>query len=264
MYIALHDFIISRSELKDFVLSKSHKKILKTMNKFLRDGVKDKVANSSDSLPIALEDSVADKEYLKGARRDLPSLKMDVHHRNPRSDTTPRNDQPNQSKKSAENTTKEDLPQTITDRGNPKKKKLMRLEKRQAKLAAKGLSTDPIKVTKAGGTERKTLEEFLKEEPQDGKHKLKVSGYLIVIIELNFNSGFPQVTLVPSNSTPAKSSYDLYTKYQIAIHHDPPSKLSPESYQRFLCTTPLKVIVTLQLTWLCLSGNSCAVLHKRI
>ncbi|KAI8816508.1 arginine-tRNA-protein transferase [Fimicolochytrium jonesii] len=38
------------------------------------------------------------------------------------------------------------------------------------------------------------------------------------------------------------STYALFTKYQIAIHKDPPHKLSPEKYRRFLVDTPLTFI----------------------
>lgn len=54
-----------------------------------------------------------------------------------------------------------------------------------------------------------------------------------------------QVILVPSNSAAAKASFDLYKAYQMAVHHDPATKLKPESFERFLCTSPLQVIIVL-------------------
>jgi arginine-tRNA-protein transferase len=38
-----------------------------------------------------------------------------------------------------------------------------------------------------------------------------------------------------------QSSYDLYCKYQMAIHNDPPEKLSQDSYRRFLIDSPISV-----------------------
>jgi arginine-tRNA-protein transferase len=38
--------------------------------------------------------------------------------------------------------------------------------------------------------------------------------------------------------------FELYKKYQIHIHHDPESKLSPKSFNRFLVDTPLTCAMT--------------------
>lgn len=50
----------------------------------------------------------------------------------------------------------------------------MRMERRNAKLLAKGLPIDHPLANPNADTSRKTLTEFLNEEPKDGKHKLKV------------------------------------------------------------------------------------------
>ncbi|OZJ03769.1 hypothetical protein BZG36_03469 [Bifiguratus adelaidae] len=38
----------------------------------------------------------------------------------------------------------------------------------------------------------------------------------------------------------SKAKYEVYKKYQISVHHDPPSKLSERSFRRFLVDSPLK------------------------
>lgn len=57
---------------------------------------------------------------------------------------------------------------------NPKKAKLIRLERKKQKLAAKGQTLDDVKPRKRRNVE-KSLEDFLAEEPKDGKHRLEVS-----------------------------------------------------------------------------------------
>ena len=48
-----------------------------------------------------------------------------------------------------------------------------------------------------------------------------------------------QLELVPAKSTAA--TYDLYKRYQISVHNDPPSKVSERGFRRFLCDSPLLV-----------------------
>lgn len=208
------------------------------MNKFLKDGIriKDKPDDITECEAMQSE-CVVDKEYLRGATRDLPALEATKLISKKESVPKPsiKTDEPlpesGQSSRQMETSDQKDQHAAPL-----KKKKLMRLERRQAKLAAKGLPADEPLVSSG----KKTVEDFLNEEPKDGKHKLKVSK------EFSFpsaskNSPF-QVTLTPSDSPQAKSSFDLYKAYQMTVHHDPPSKLKPESFQRFLCISPLKVI----------------------
>lgn len=170
---------ICRCELNDFVLSKSHKKILKTMNKFLKDGVKVKEGvapgrdEGDDHRPLSAEDdqgSMMDKEYQKSATRDLPNVKM-----NTRKDSSRTGEEVGPSKAEDQpKASQEERKVPREEQGHPKKKKLMRLERRQAKLAAKGLPLDSSSSSSSGASSRKTVQEFLSEEPKDGKHKLKV------------------------------------------------------------------------------------------
>ncbi|KAI8581570.1 hypothetical protein K450DRAFT_231963, partial [Umbelopsis ramanniana AG] len=47
-----------------------------------------------------------------------------------------------------------------------------------------------------------------------------------------------EIEMEPSSFTAEK--YSLYRKYQIGIHHDPPSKLKEKSFRQFLVDSPLK------------------------
>jgi arginyl-tRNA--protein-N-Asp/Glu arginylyltransferase len=43
----------------------------------------------------------------------------------------------------------------------------------------------------------------------------------------------------------ADESFQVYSKYQMKIHNDPPEKISMKSYERFLVKSPLEVIILL-------------------
>jgi arginine-tRNA-protein transferase len=47
--------------------------------------------------------------------------------------------------------------------------------------------------------------------------------------------------------TPARATdetYDLYRRYQVAVHKDPPRKATRSGFERFLCNSPLGVSQT--------------------
>ena len=46
-----------------------------------------------------------------------------------------------------------------------------------------------------------------------------------------------QLTTVPAAYD--AEAYALYVKYQTRVHHDPPSKLTPDGYANFLCNSPI-------------------------
>lgn len=90
-------------------------------------------------------------------------------------DTSNKSSSLSQKDQSQSSSSQETKPATNqVDHGNPKKKKQMRMERRNAKLLAKGLPIDHPLAKPNADTSRKTLTEFLNEEPKDGKHKLKV------------------------------------------------------------------------------------------
>lgn len=143
------------------------------MNKFLKDGIriKDK-PDSSEAAETMQSEGVIEKEYLRGATRDLPALDATKIDSKKESKSKP-SAKPEEPVPEGGQSSKQAIPSESgrNDQAAPlKKKKLMRLERRQAKLAAKGLPADePSKVSG-----KKTVQDLLNEEPQDGKHKLKV------------------------------------------------------------------------------------------
>jgi Arginine-tRNA-protein transferase, C terminus len=52
-----------------------------------------------------------------------------------------------------------------------------------------------------------------------------------------------QVKLLPSSGGVSDKVIALYRKYQVQVHNDPPSRVTKESFERFLCRSPLQVIV---------------------
>lgn len=234
----------------NFKLNKSHKKILKRMNKFLRDGIKDKDdVNMHDAGAGGAQEPKPSKHH-----SDVNIDGINVSSLNRGNDSkvnalshlkTEANDavdgQVQEKKKSVAA-----LSSDCDKPSNPKKAKLIRLERKKEKLAAKGLKMEDVVVRKLGNVE-KSLEEFLAEEPMDGKHRLQVR---VVEVKLRLKSTRKsfQVKLVPSTDGSDKIIFNLYKKYQMRVHNDPPEKLSTRSYERFLVNSPLQVNIA-QITF---------------
>lgn len=156
-----------KCDANNFKLTRSHKKILKRMNRFLRDGTKEKNFNNRQNIESVVDDPKPSKEHSKVSINDI---KMEVVN------------EPGTSKSIKKNFIIPDgeikttpvAPRTV----NPLKKKVIRLERKKAKLAAKGLTLNDIKPRYVN--KPKTLEDFLAEEPKNGKHKLKVSAIISI------------------------------------------------------------------------------------
>ncbi|XP_075165440.1 arginyltransferase 1 isoform X2 [Haematobia irritans] len=233
-----------KCDVLNFKMSKSHKKIIKRMNRFLRDGKRDKneevianVANSKtdgdnieDGSNIIGDCSIRDevqapniplkdvnveafakaneKDILNEEGRCQPSCETNSMGTN--NNKTKMKETPDSSKKS-------------TDYVNPpcKKAKQMRLERKLAKQAAKGLPT--VVECKGPKNQEKSLKEFLNASNPDDKHKLKI-------------------ILVPANKNIyTDTAFALYRKYQLTIHNDNPERLQPKQLQRFCYNSPLKL-----------------------
>ncbi|CRK95940.1 CLUMA_CG009384, isoform B [Clunio marinus] len=205
----------------NFKLSKSHKKILKKMNRFLRDGTKSKDRNNQSDIKqrevqemksshkhsdvkvneINVTSIGGDKNVVKvkpcvKRERNLPAGPVGGSHNSVSS---------------------------IAEKpSNPKKAKVIRIERKKKKLAAKGLTLADVPRKKANNVE-KSLEDFLNQEPKDGKHRLEVK-------------------LIPSKHGSNETIFKLYQKYQMQVHKDPIEKLNLKSYERFLVNSPLQMI----------------------
>ncbi|XP_039482122.1 arginyl-tRNA--protein transferase 1 isoform X1 [Drosophila santomea] len=207
----------------EFKLSKSNKRILRRMNRFLRDGKRESKPETGDG------DGEADADDAIGApevtasepQPQLPDKSptvINVDHvaslataqkKPTKQATAPAVEAPTLgSNKSAAPISNKPC----------KKAKQMRLDRRRAKLGdAASVSTKSI-------SQEKTLRDFLHSDSETNKHQLKI-------------------VLVASSDTErtcADAVIALYRKYQITIHNDNPARLTLASMQRFLVKSPLK------------------------
>lgn len=215
------------------------------MNKFLRDGIKDK--NVGQPHESGSSESHEPKPTKERSNLELEDINLSSLQQG---NDLKVNMQSSGDAVDGQISVKKKLAASIADStgsdkpSNPKKAKLIRLERKKEKLAAKGLTLDDVDVKKTGNVE-KSLEDFLSEEPKDGKHRLEVS-FAFQFRELsNFIIiSISQVKLVQSKEGTDKEIFNLYQKYQVQVHQDPPEKLSIRSYERFLVNSPLQVKIT--------------------
>ncbi|XP_067633721.1 arginyl-tRNA--protein transferase 1 isoform X3 [Eurosta solidaginis] len=251
----------------EFKLTKSHKKILKRMARFLRDGKKDKIEETVAPTVINKDcdemeedagasggDEVKGSESVGGIRDEpqepnLPISTVDLaavaaanvekheaarqenEHFDDQTPFTSQRDETAVDSKSAEKVGSQDSGKKPHDGTNlPRKKaKIMRLERRQAKLAAKGVANAEEKSapSKKSASKEKTLADFFADVSPNDKHTLEFK--LLHVKSQQFKD-----TL--------KSTYALYQKYQTRIHNDPPTHIS--EYLEFLQQSPLKYTKT--------------------
>ncbi|EAT42617.1 AAEL005885-PC [Aedes aegypti] len=227
-----------KCDAMSFRLSKSHKKIIKRINKFLKDGIKGK------------DDGGAEDEGGSGTHGESGGgdIEMGDIARNPRKELDLNNVRALNRKEDEREEPSHDVvdglclakdrnagsssnlsTKSSTGGGGqpPKKAKLLRIERKREKLIQKGLNAEEIeqKMKEAKGKNvEKSLEDFLDEAPKEddqAAHRLKVK-------------------LVPSHEGATDLVYALYCSYQMQIHKDPASKLKMDRYKRFLVKSPLK------------------------
>ncbi|XP_045478351.1 arginyl-tRNA--protein transferase 1 [Harmonia axyridis] len=228
----------------EFQPTKSQKKVMKKLNRFLKTGIlkeREKKEPENETEEGCEERIINDRE--------CPKISDNIEEIIKERDSKEKNtDQENQDK-TDENQTISGVLQNNTDINvaqsdtNPtfkqravktglgpdpnrppcKKAKILRQEKKIKKLGSpcQNIAPQPSK------SEGKSLEEFLNDFGDDDKHKLTLK------------------LIDPTNSPNEWKKYerlefDLYRKYQNIIHNDPPHKNSLEGFLRFLVKTPLK------------------------
>ncbi|XP_007935015.1 arginyl-tRNA--protein transferase 1 [Orycteropus afer afer] len=244
-----------------FQPSKSHKKVLKKMLKFLAKGeiskghcedepmdslVEDAVAGDfalinkldiqcdlttlSDDLKQSLESE--EKEKGKNAKEEPRDLIQSQH-----TEEKLGSGEPSHSVK-AHTVPK---PGKGADLSKPpcRKAKEIRKERKRLKLmqpsAAGELQGVPAQgeppsliPPKAKSNQPKSLEDLIFEPlPEDAAHKLEVRLVPVSFEDPEFKSSFSQ-------------SFSLYVKYQMTIHQDPPDECGKTEFTRFLCSSPLE------------------------
>lgn len=239
-----------------FQPSKSHKKVLKKMLKFLAKGEISKGNCEDEPMEPSMEDAVAGDVALidkLDLQCDLKKLGDDLRESLER-----------EAKTKGKSTKKEDSKELLQpqDRneelgsGEPsctagvhpvpkpgkgadlskppcRKAKEIRKERKRLKLMQQSPAGGPEgfqapQERKTKPNQPKSLEELIFESlPEDATHKLEVRLVPVSFEDPEFKSSLSQ-------------SFSLYVKYQMAIHQDPPEECGKTEFTGFLCTSPLE------------------------
>ncbi|XP_054974985.1 arginyl-tRNA--protein transferase 1 isoform X3 [Sorex araneus] len=113
-----------------------------------------------------------------------------------------------------------------------RKAKEIRKERKRLKLMQQNPAGGPDPPApfppKTKSNQPKSLEDFIFEPlPADAAHKLEVRLVPVSFEDPEFKSSFSQ-------------SFSLYVKYQMAVHQDPPDECGKTEFTRFLCSSPLE------------------------
>ncbi|XP_034651102.1 arginyl-tRNA--protein transferase 1 isoform X1 [Drosophila subobscura] len=208
----------------EFKLTKSNKRILRRMNRFLRDGKRDPVEQAARA--------GNDDDVTEGANAPASEPQPQMPDKSPAVINVEQAMSLAQAQKSkakpagaaqvllAQSPSLGSNKSATAISNKPRKKaKQMRLERRQAKL---GDTKEPP--SQKAATQEKSLTDFLSEPGESNKHQLKI-------------------VLVASSDTQrtcADAVLALYRKYQVVIHNDNPARLTLASMQRFLIKSALK------------------------
>ncbi|KAM5141213.1 arginyl-tRNA--protein transferase 1 isoform 2-T2 [Mantella aurantiaca] len=239
----------------DFHPNKSHKKVLKKMQKFLQAGEVSRSTNdeisgepmdSQADSPISYKVCIQDRNDI--AVEDLKPLSTELEeteevqdkglHLSPDENV---NEKPLESQQAAEPKTafqSTPKPGIGADASKPpcRKAKNIRKERRlkkfqlqnsdNAESSGENLTIPNTSKPKANGS--KSLEEFLiVADPEKAAHRLEVKLVPVSMEDPEFVSTF-------------ESSAALYAKYQRSVHKDLPYQCGPDEFTRFLCDSPLE------------------------
>ncbi|XP_017204108.1 arginyl-tRNA--protein transferase 1 isoform X1 [Oryctolagus cuniculus] len=243
-----------------FQPSKSHKKVLKKMLKFLAKGEISRGNCEDEPMDSTMEDAVGGDFALINKldiKCDLKTLSNDF-----------KQSLESEEKKKGKNVKKEDSNELIQSQGieeklgsgepsrsvrvhtAPKpgkgadlskppcrKAKEIRKERKRLKLmqqtpAGEGFPAQgqplPLFSPKAKSNQPKSLEELIFETlPENASHKLEVRVVRSSPPSSQFKATF-------------RESYQVYKRYQMLIHKDPPDKPTESQFTRFLCSSPLE------------------------
>ncbi|XP_022208061.2 arginyl-tRNA--protein transferase 1 isoform X2 [Nilaparvata lugens] len=249
-----------KCSLPDFSTTKSQKKLLKRVHKFLCDGTSKFNKHDSDSSDMESEpafNNVNDIPDLKekaekaAANADKAVVKKSLYDMEGDGDNNAGNSgidekMSNETKPCDDNTDKEvsiqqNSPVTTesekivkqgqgadTDKPSCKKAKFLRLERKKQKLSKQGMSAEDIEssLKKKDTNSGKTIEEFINAPvPENPAHRLET-----VLV----SSGSPEMQRTE------QISWQLFAKYQMAIHKESADECSLDCYTEFLVSTPLK------------------------
>lgn len=191
-----------RCDISNVKLSKSQKKVIKRFNRYLITGERHVPEKSGD---IHKQTSPVVKEH-REIPTDLP--KMDFQERSSLEEKLCK-------------------PQTVQ-----KKAKEIRMQRKLEKLEKKakeeGVEFDPKSVKlKTKVSQEKSIEDLMAELPKNVAVKFTTKLVRCSPRSRDFKAKFNE-------------EYELYKKYQIAIHHDDPSEVTEKQFSRFLVDGPLQ------------------------
>ncbi|XP_022599705.1 arginyl-tRNA--protein transferase 1 isoform X3 [Seriola dumerili] len=234
-----------------FQPSKSHKKILKKMSKFISKGElptgqddgepmdsvceeagprePSKVSHAEVKCPVVtdIQKEVAECPAITGVQKEVADAV-------PTGSEMPRNDPV--SVPDGRTTATPPKPGMGADPSRPPCRKAKdlrkerRIQKEQMRQHADGVSSivSPTPSTPTQTNQPKNLEDFINESlPDNSSHCLEVR-----LVRSNPPS--------PQFKASFDASYQVYKLYQMAIHKDPPDKPSESQFRRFLCDSPLE------------------------
>ncbi|XP_060698040.1 arginyl-tRNA--protein transferase 1 isoform X6 [Hemiscyllium ocellatum] len=255
-----------RCHALDFKLSKSSKKVLKKMARFLSKG---EVAKGTDVEPMDShsEDAGIDHQAVpcnSEVNIDIEKpLKIVSLEELPESAEIQENPQPDAASEKGEPGQKHASSETNVSTGSLKctpkpgrgadpnkppcrKAKVIRREMKLTKLLQKQQQKEmadisqhqepsssnphlhPLQHHATQANKPKSLEEFISESlTPDAAHKLEVRLVRSSPPNSQFKATFQE-------------SYQIYKRYQMTIHKDPPDKATEYQYTRFLCDSPLQ------------------------
>ncbi|XP_062491277.1 arginyl-tRNA--protein transferase 1 isoform X3 [Pezoporus occidentalis] len=258
-----------RCQALHFQTSKSHKKVLKKMLKFLSKGDVPKVVSEEEPMDSHIEDVGACDFAYKGeshvSQSELTPLGVDHAERveNEDQDTGEKKEEgnvqkvesdslrlyadketpvPGEPSRSAKGVHAPPKPGKGADLSKPpcRKAKDIRKERKLQKLLQNQTCTVEgsqlqaadqvflLQNSKSKTNQPKTIEDFVFVSlPDDAQHKLEVRVVRSSPPSSQFKATFQE-------------SYQVYKRYQMVVHKDPPDKPTINQFTRFLCDSPLE------------------------
>ncbi|XP_072480614.1 arginyl-tRNA--protein transferase 1 isoform X5 [Notamacropus eugenii] len=246
-----------------FQPSKSHKKVLKKMFKFLSKGefskgnneeepmdsqmddaavedfvLKSKLDIQSDRRPLSEDYNEVIESEVKEKEENLEAKEIQQFNQSHAAKESLGSGEPSRTVKGVPSTPK---PGKGADLSKPpcRKAKDIRKERKRQKLILKS-QTDKLEdfqterepqllpSGKSKLNQPKSIEDFIFDTlPEDAAHQLKVRVVRSSPPSSQFKATFQE-------------SYQVYKRYQMVIHKDPPDKPTVSQFTRFLCSSPLE------------------------
>uniref|UniRef100_A0A8I5KT53 Arginyl-tRNA--protein transferase 1 n=1 Tax=Homo sapiens TaxID=9606 RepID=A0A8I5KT53_HUMAN len=242
-----------------FQPSKSHKKVLKKMLKFLAKGEVPKGSCEDEPMDSTMDDAVAGDFALINKldiQCDLKTLSDDIKESLESEGKNSKKEEPQELLQSQDFVGEKlgsgepshsvkvhtvPKPGKGADLSKPpcRKAKEIRKERKRLKLMQQNPAGElegfqaqghppSLFPPKAKSNQPKSLEDLIFESlPENASHKLEVRLVPVSFEDPEFKSSFSQ-------------SFSLYVKYQVAIHQDPPDECGKTEFTRFLCSSPLE------------------------